>query len=217
MSHFSIYICYTYIENYLEEFCHAEITENIHHSDYLTGFSNRDSLLANQLSGTNQYLPEIGSTAALQNGEEISLQNPVIWHENEPYVPINEVVSRLGGSIDEKTFTIQQNTVTVVGLLQDNVVYTPITYLQEKYMMAAKWDKERNRVILTVAPDEIPLTRRWLFWRHKTVRGLRVGDSEERYLDLYGSPSVRDGIIDDLLHVEVENGVVTAIVMGHYD
>ena len=84
-------------------------------------------------------------------------------------------------------------------------------------MMAAKWDKERNRVILTVAPDEIPLTRRWLFWRHKTVRGLQVGDSEERYLDLYGSPSVRDGIIDDLLHVKVENGVVTAIVMEHYD
>lgn len=172
----------------------------------------------NYLEQTNISLSiEIGSTAALQNGEEIALQNPVIWHENEPYIPINEVVSRLGGSIDKKTFTIQQNTVTVVGLLQDNVVYTPITYLQEKYMMAAKWDKERNRVILTVAPDEIPLTRRWLFWRHKTVRGLRVGDSEERYLDLYGSPSVRDGIIDDLLHVKVENGVVTAIVMGHYD
>ena len=51
----------------------------------------------------------------------------------------------------------------------------------------------------------------------ETVRGLRVGDSEERYLDLYGSPSVRDGIIDDLLHVKVENGVVTAIVMGPYD
>ena len=86
-------------------------------------------------------------------------------------------------------------------------------------MMAAKWDKERNRVILTVCPrdENFPLTRRWLFWRHKTVRGLRVGDSEERYLDLYGSPSVRDGIIDDLLHVKVENGVVTAIVMGHYD
>lgn len=77
----------------------------------------------NYLERTNISLSiEIGSTAALQNGEEISLQNPVIWHENEPYVPINEVVSRLGGSIDEKTFTIQQNTVTVVGLLQDNVV-----------------------------------------------------------------------------------------------
>ena len=72
----------------------------------------------NYLERTNISLSiEIGSTAALQNGEEISLQNPVIWHENEPYVPINEVVSRLGGSIDEKTFTIQQNTVTVVGLL----------------------------------------------------------------------------------------------------
>ena len=100
----------------------------------------------NYLERTNISLSiEIGSTAALQNGEGISLQNPVIWHENEPYVPINEVVSRLGGSIDKKTFTIQQNTVTVVGLLQDNVVYTPITYLQEKYMMAAKWDKERRR------------------------------------------------------------------------
>ena len=62
------------------------------------------------------------------------------------------------------------------------------------------------------------------FWRinylertNISLSGLRVGDSEERYLDLYGSPSVRDGIIDDLLHVKVENGVVTAIVMGHYD
>ena len=172
----------------------------------------------NYLERTNISLSmEIGSTSALRNGEQISLQNPVIWHENEPYVPIKEVISRLGGSTDEKTFTIQQNTVTVVGLLQDNVVYTPITYLQEKHMLRAQWDKERNRVILTVAPDEIPLTRRWLFWRHKTVRGLRVGDSEERYLDLYRSPSVRDGIIDDLLHVKVENGVVTSIVMGRYD
>ena len=41
-----------------EELCHAEISVNIHHSDFLTGFSNRDSLLANQLSGTNQYFPE---------------------------------------------------------------------------------------------------------------------------------------------------------------
>ena len=160
---------------------------------------------------------EVGSTSALQNGEEISLQNPVIWHENEPCVPLNEVVRRLGGRIDGEILTIQQNTVKTVGFVQDNVIYTPVSYLQEKRVMAARWDKERNRVILTVAPDEIPLTRRWLFWRHRTVRGLRVGDSEERYLDLYGSPSARNEMIADLLHVTVENGVVTAISMSCYE
>lgn len=160
---------------------------------------------------------EVGSTSALQNGEEISLQNPVIWHENEPCVPLNEVVRRLGGRIDGEFLTIQQNTVKTVGFVQDNVIYTPVSYLQEKRVMAARWDKERNRVILTVAPDEIPLTRRWLFWRHRTVRGLRVGDSEERYLDLYGSPSARNKMIADLLHVTVENGVVTAISMSCYE
>lgn len=160
---------------------------------------------------------EVGSTSALQNGEEISLQNPVIWHENEPCVPLNEVVRRLGGRIDGEFLTIQQNTVKTVGFVQDNVICTPVSYLQEKRVMAARWDKERNRVILTVAPDEIPLTRRWLFWRHRTVRGLRVGDSEERYLDLYGSPSARDEMIADLLHVTVENGVVTAISMSCYE
>lgn len=160
---------------------------------------------------------EVGSTSALQNGEEISLQNPVIWHGNEPCVPLNEVVRRLGGRIDGEILTIQQNTVKTAGFVQDNVIYTPVSYLQEKRVMAARWDKERNRVILTVAPDEIPLTRRWLFWRHRTVRGLRVGDSEERFLDLYGSPSARDEIIADLLHVTVENGVVTAISMSRYE
>ena len=160
---------------------------------------------------------EVGSTSALQNGEEISLQNPVIWHENEPCVPLNEVVRRLGGRIDGEFLTIQQNTVKTVGFVQDNVLYTPVSYLREKRVMAARWDKERNRVILTVAPDEIPLTRRWLFWRHRTVRGLRVSDSEERYLDLYGSPSARDEMIADLLHVTVENGVVTAISMSRYE
>lgn len=160
---------------------------------------------------------EVGSTSALQNGEEISLQNPVIWHENEPCVPLNEVVRRLGGRIDGEFLTIQQNTVKTAGFVQDNVIYTPVSYLQEKRVMAARWDKERNRVILTVAPDEIPLTRRWLFWRHRTVRGLRVGDSEERFLDLYGSPSARDEMIADLLHVTVENGVVTAISMSRYE
>ena len=73
----------------------------------------------NYLERTNISLSiEIGSTAALQNGEEISLQNPVIWHENEPYVPINEVVSRLGGSIDKKTFTITRG----IGYYKINVL-----------------------------------------------------------------------------------------------
>ena len=80
---------------------------------------------------------EVGSTSALQNGEEISLQNPVIWHENEPCVPLNEVVRRLGGRIDGEFLTIQQNTVKTVGFVQDNVIYTPVSYLQEKSVMAA--------------------------------------------------------------------------------
>ena len=80
---------------------------------------------------------EVGSTSALQNGEEISLQNPVIWHENEPCVPLNEVARRLGGRIDGEILTIQQNTVKTVGFVQDNVIYTPVSYLQEKRVMAA--------------------------------------------------------------------------------
>lgn len=160
---------------------------------------------------------EIGSTAALQNGEEISLRNPVILHENEPYVPIDEAASRLGGSSDEKNFTIGQNTVAKAGFVQNDVMYTSVAYLQEKHVMDARWDKERSRVILTAAPDEIPLTRRWLFWRHRTVRGLRVGDSEARYLDLYGSPTARNETLADLLHVTVENGVVTSIYMSRYE
>ena len=63
----------------------------------------------------------------------------------------------------------------------------------------------------------ITLTRRGLFWRHKTVRGLRVGDSEARFLDLYGSLDARDEMMIDLLHVTIENGVVTEISMGRYE
>ena len=80
---------------------------------------------------------EVGSTSALQNGEEISLQNPGIWHENEPCVPLNEMVRRLGGRIDGEILTIQQNTVKTVGFVQENVIYTPVSYLQEKRVMAA--------------------------------------------------------------------------------
>lgn len=52
---------------------------------------------------------------------------------------------------------------------------------------------------------------------HKTVRGLRVGDSEARFLDLYGSPDARDETMVDLLHVTIENGIVTEIFMGRYE
>ena len=122
---------------------------------------------------------------------------------------VTEISSKETGGIPEPNTNVILKR-KIIEQTEEDFSYQPI-------LRKEKWDKERNRVILTVAPDEIPLTRRWLFWRHKTVRGLRVGDSEERYLDLYGSPSVRDGTIDDLLHVRVENGVVTAIVMGHYD
>ena len=51
----------------------------------------------NYLERTNLSLSiKINSTSALLNGEEVSLQNPVIMHNNEPYIPINEVVNRLG-------------------------------------------------------------------------------------------------------------------------
>ncbi len=60
-------------------------------------------------------------------------------------------------------------------------------------------------------------SRRWLFWRHKTVRGLRVGDSEARFLDLYGSPDARAETMVDLLRVTIENGSVTGIFMGRYE
>ena len=50
------------------------------------------------LERTNTSLSiEIGSREALQNGEPITLENPVILYKNEPYVPLYEVVERLGG------------------------------------------------------------------------------------------------------------------------
>ena len=139
------------------------------------------------LERTNTSLSmEIGSREALQNGEPITLENPVILYKNEPYVPLYEVVERLGGTTDGKTYTLHGAETAV-------------------------------SVIITEAPDEIPLTRRWLFWRHKTVRGLRVGDSEARFLDLYGSPDARDEMMVDLLRVTIENGIVTEIFMGRYE
>ena len=61
---------------------------------------------------------------------------------------------------------------------------------------------------------KFPLTRRWLF--SQTVRGLRVGDSEVRFLDLYNSPDARDETMVDLLRVTISN-IVTEIFMGRYE
>ena len=154
---------------------------------------------------------------ALQNGEPITLENPVILYKNEPYVPLKEIVERLGGTTDGKTYTLHGAETVVSGVERNGVLYTPFSYLWDSHIPQIRWDKSRNRVIITEAPDEIPLTRRWLFWRHKTVRGLRVGDSEARFLDLYGSPDARDETMVDLLRVTIENGIVTEIFMGRYE
>ena len=178
------------------------------------------------LERTNTSLSmEIGSREALQNGEPITLENPVILYKNEPYVPLYEVVERLGGTTDGKTYTpvsythltLPTTETAVSGVERNGVLYTPFSYLWDSHIPQIRWDKSRNRVIITEAPDEIPLTRRWLFWRHKTVRGLRVGDSEARFLDLYGSPDARDETMVDLLRVTIENGIVTEIFMGRYE
>ena len=170
------------------------------------------------LERTNTSLSiEIGSREALQNGEPITLENPVILYKNEPYVPLYEVVERLGGTTDGKTYTLHGAETAVSGVERSGVLYTPFSYLWDSHIPQIRWDKSRNRVIITEAPDEIPLTRRWLFWRRKTVRGLRVGDSEARFLDLYGSPDARDETMVDLLRVTIENGIVTEIFMGRYE
>ena len=59
------------------------------------------------LERTNTSLSmEIGSREALQNGEPITLENPVVLYKNEPYVPLKEIVERLGGTTDGKTYTL---------------------------------------------------------------------------------------------------------------
>ena len=132
-------------------------------------------------------------------------------------MPRKGIVERLGGTTVVKTYTPHGAGTAVSGGEQNGVRYTPFSYLWDSHIPQIRWDKSRNRVIITEAPDEIPLTRRWLFWRHKTVRGLRVGDSEARFLDLYGSPDARDETMVDLLHVTIENGIVTEIFMGRYE
>ena len=166
------------------------------------------------LERTNTSLSmEIGSREALQNGEPITLENPVVLYKNEPYVPLKEIVERLGGTTDGKTYTLHGAETAVSGVERNGVLYTPFSYLWDSHIPQIRWDKSRNRVIITEAPEEITLTRRWLFWRHKTVRGLRVGDSEARFLDLYGSPDARDEMMIDLLRVTIENGIVTDLAV----
>ncbi len=49
--------------------------------------------------------------------------------------------------------------------------------------------------------------------RYATQRGLRVGDSVERFYDLYGSPAVQD-TIDDQMQVVIKDGCVTQILFS---
>ena len=113
------------------------------------------------LERTNTSLSmEIGSREALQNGEPISLENPVVLYKNEPYVPLKEIVERLGGTTDGKTYTLHGAETVVSGVERNGVLYTPFSYLWDSHIPQIRCDKSRNRVIITEAPDEIPLTRR---------------------------------------------------------
>ncbi|MFR0924078.1 MAG: stalk domain-containing protein [Butyricicoccaceae bacterium] len=167
------------------------------------------------LERTNTSLSmEIGSREALQNGEPITLENPVILYKNEPYVPLYEVVERLGGTTTAKPIhctVLRPLSPAWNGMACTRRFRTCGTPFRRYGGIRAA------TALSSPAPDEIPLTRRWLFWRHKTVRGLRVGDSEARFLDLYGSPDARDETMVDLLHVTIENGIVTEIFMGRYE
>ena len=69
------------------------------------------------LERTNTSLSiEIGSREALQNGEPITLENPVILYKNEPYMPLKEIVERLGGTTDGKTYTLHGAETAVSGV-----------------------------------------------------------------------------------------------------
>ena len=82
------------------------------------------------LERTNTSLSmDIGSREALQNGEPITLENPVVLYKNEPYVPLYEVVERLGGTTDGKTYTLHGAETAVSGVEQNGVLYTPFSYL----------------------------------------------------------------------------------------
>ncbi len=175
--------------------------------------------LANRLSGADEHVAQHGNrqqgSPAERRADHAGESGYSV--QNEPYVPLYEVAERLGGTTDGKTYTLHGAETAVSGVERNGVLYTPFSYLWDSHIPQIRWDKSRNRVIITEAPDEIPLTRRWLFWRHRTVRGLRVGDSEARFLDLYGSPDARDETMVDLLHVTIENGIVTEIFMGRYE
>ena len=109
------------------------------------------------LERTNTSLSmEIGSREALQNGEPITLENPVILYKNEPYVPLKEIVERLGGTTDGKTYTLHGAETAVSGVERKwrtvHAVFVPV----DSHIPQIRWDKIRNRVIITEAPDEIP-------------------------------------------------------------
>ena len=81
------------------------------------------------LERTNTSLSmEIGSREALQNGEPITLENPVILYKNEPYVPLKEIVERLGGTADGKTYTLHGAETAVSGVERNGVLYAPFSY-----------------------------------------------------------------------------------------
>ena len=81
------------------------------------------------LERTNTSLSmEIGSRKALQNGEPITLENPVVLYKNEPYVPLKEIVERLGGTTDGKTYTLHGAETAVSGVERNGVhaVFVPV-------------------------------------------------------------------------------------------
>ena len=82
------------------------------------------------LERTNTSLSmEIGSREALQNGEPITLENPVILYKNEPYVPLKEIVERLGGTTDGKTYTLHGAETAASGVERNGVLSVSYTHL----------------------------------------------------------------------------------------
>lgn len=170
------------------------------------------------LERTNTSLSmEIGSREALQNGEPITLENPVILYKNEPYIPLYEVVERLGGTTDGKTYTLHGAETAVSGVERNGVLYTPFSYLWDSHIPQIRWDKSRNRVIITEAPDEIPLTRRVavLAAQNRARTACRRQRSTvPRSVRLAGRTGRNDG---GPLRVTIENGIVIEIFMGRYE
>ncbi len=73
-------------------------------------------------------------------------------------MPLKEIVERLGGTTDGKTYTLHGAETAVSGVERNGVLYTPFSYLWDSHIPQIRWDKSRNRVIITEAPEEITLT-----------------------------------------------------------